>query len=167
MTKAPGAQTQTDPLKRPIPEAQRKKNAKALKIELSKTYRKWLDEDVRWIITDEERSTFMQLSNDEERDQFIEAFWQRRDPTPDTEENEYKEEHYRRIAYANEHFAAGIPGWKSDRGHMYIVFGPPDEIDSHPSGGSMSAPWKRVAARPLRSRLKPGAIATSRGSGRK
>jgi GWxTD domain-containing protein len=107
---------QADPLKRPIPDKQRKANAKALKIELSKTYRKWLDEDVRWIITDEERSAFMQLSNDEERDQFIEAFWQRRDPTPDTEENEFKEEHYRRIAYANEHYAAGIPGWKSDRG---------------------------------------------------
>ena len=132
--------TQTDPLKRPIPEKQRKANAKALKIELSKTYRKWLDEDVRWIITDEERSAFMQLSNDEERDQFIEAFWQRRDPTPDTEENEYKEEHYRRIAYANEHFAAGIPGWKTDRGRIYIVFGPADEIDSHPSGGSYERP---------------------------
>src|SRR5580658_1065829 len=99
--------SQTDPLKRQIPEKQRKANAKALKIELSKTYRKWLDEDVRWIITDEEKSAFMQLSNDEERDQFIEAFWQRRDPTPDTEENEFKEEHYRRIAYANEHYAAG------------------------------------------------------------
>jgi GWxTD domain-containing protein len=135
---APGSQT--DPLKRPIPEKQKKANAKALKIELSKTYRKWLDEDVHWIITDQERSAFMQLSNDEERDQFIEAFWQRRDPTPDTEENEYKEEHYRRIAYANEHFAAGIPGWKTDRGHMYIVYGPADEIDSHPSGGSYERP---------------------------
>src|SRR5271157_2117960 len=131
---------QTDPLKRAIPEKQRKANAKALKIELSKTYKKWLDEDVRWIITDEERSAFMQLSNDEERDQFIEAFWQRRDPTPDTEENEFKEEHYRRIAYANEHFAAGIPGWKTDRGHMYIVFGPADEIESHPSGGAYERP---------------------------
>jgi len=132
--------SQADPLKRPIPEKQKQKNAKALRIELSKTYRKWLDEDVHWIITDEEKSAFMQLSNDEERDQFIEAFWQRRDPTPDTEENEYKEEHYRRIAYANEHFAAGIPGWKTDRGHMYIVYGPPDEIDSHPSGGSYERP---------------------------
>ncbi len=139
--KAAGAQgSQGDPLKRPIPEKQRKANAKALKIELSKTYRKWLDEDVRWIITDEEKSTFMQLSNDEERDQFIEAFWQRRDPTPDTEENEFKEEHYRRIAYANEHFAAGIPGWRSDRGRIYIVFGPADEIESHPSGGSYDRP---------------------------
>jgi GWxTD domain-containing protein len=85
---------------------------------------------------------FMQLSNDEERDQFIEAFWQRRDPTPDTEENEFKEEHYRRIAYANEHYAAGIPGWKTDRGRMYIVFGPADEIDSHPSGGSYERPME-------------------------
>jgi GWxTD domain-containing protein len=134
--------TQTDPLKRQIPEKQRKANAKALKIELSKTYRKWLDEDVRWIITDQEKSAFMQLSNDEERDQFIEAFWQRRDPTPDTEENEFKEEHYRRIAYANEHYAAGIPGWKADRGRIYIVFGPPDEIESHPSGGSYERPME-------------------------
>jgi GWxTD domain-containing protein len=132
----------TDPLKRPIPEKQKQKNAKALKIELSKTYRKWLDEDVRWIITDDERHAFMQLSNDEERDQFIEAFWQRRDPTPDTEENEFKEEHYRRIAYANEHYAAGIPGWKSDRGRIYIVFGPADEIESHPSGGSYERPME-------------------------
>jgi GWxTD domain-containing protein len=132
----------TDPLKRPLTEKQKKANAKSLRIELSKTYKKWLDEDVRWIITDEERSAFMQLSNDEERDQFIEAFWQRRDPTPDTEENEFKEEHYRRIAYANEHYAAGIPGWKSDRGRMYIVFGPPDEIESHPSGGSYERPME-------------------------
>jgi len=132
--------SQTDPLKRQIPEKQRKANAKALRQELSKTYRKWLDEDVRWIITDEEKSAFMQLSNDEERDQFIEAFWQRRDPTPDTEENEFKEEHYRRIAYANEHYAAGIPGWKTDRGRTYIVFGPADEIESHPSGGSYERP---------------------------
>ncbi len=132
--------SQIDPLKRPVPEKQRKANAKALKIELSKTYRKWLDEDVRWIITDEEKSAFMQLSNDEERDQFIEAFWQRRDPTPDTEENEFKEEHYRRIAYANEHYAAGIPGWKTDRGRTYIVFGPADEIEAHPSGGSYERP---------------------------
>ncbi len=137
---ASAQESQTDPLKRPISDKQKKANAKELKKELGKTYRKWLDEDVRWIITDEEKSAFMQLSNDEERDQFIEAFWQRRDPTPDTEENEFKEEHYRRIAYANEHFAAGIPGWKTDRGHMYIVYGPADEIDSHPSGGSYERP---------------------------
>src|SRR5215467_7421068 len=139
--KAPQKQTQEeDPLKRPLTEKQKKANAKALKQELGKTYKKWLDEDVRWIITDEERSAFMQLSNDEERDQFIEAFWARRDPTPDTPENEFKEEHYRRIAYANEHFAAGIPGWKSDRGRIYIMYGPADEIESHPSGGTYDRP---------------------------
>src|SRR5579864_272042 len=129
-----------DPLTRPNTEKQKKKNQRALKHELTKTYKKWLDEDVAYIITDEERAAFKQLSNDEERDNFIEAFWQRRDPTPDTEENEYKEEHYRRIAYANEHFAAGIPGWKSDRGRIYIMYGPPDEIDSHPSGGTYERP---------------------------
>jgi GWxTD domain-containing protein len=131
-----------DPLKRPVSEKQKKENAKALKQELSKTYKKWLDEDVVYIISDEERKAFKQLSNDEERDQFIEAFWQRRDPTPDTEENEFKEEHYRRIEYANEHFAAGIPGWKADRGQMYIKFGPADEIESHPSGGTYDRPME-------------------------
>jgi len=130
----------TDPLKRKPNAKQTKQQKRALHIELSKTYKKWLDEDVVWIITDEERAAFKQLSNDEERDNFIEAFWQRRDPTPDTEENEYKEEHYRRIAYANEHFAAGIPGWKTDRGRIYIMYGPADEIDSHPSGGTYERP---------------------------
>ncbi len=133
---------QADPLKRPIGEKQKKENAKALKQELGKTYKKWLDEDVRWIISDEERAAFKQLSNDEERDQFIEGFWQRRDPTPDTVENEFKEEHYARIAYANEHFAAGIPGWKTDRGRMYIMYGKPDEIESHPSGGQYERPME-------------------------
>src|SRR5205085_9199700 len=135
-------QQEADPLKRPLTDKQKRANAKALKQELGKTYKKWLDEDVRWIITDEERSAFKQLSNDEERDQFIEAFWARRDPTPDTPENEFKEEHYRRIAYANEHFAAGIPGWKSDRGRIYIMYGPADEIESHPSGGSYERPME-------------------------
>ncbi len=132
----------TDPLKRSPNDKQKKAQKKALKIELSKTYKKWLNEDVVWIITDEERAAFKQLSNDEERDNFIEAFWQRRDPTPDTEENEYKEEHYRRIAYANEHFAAGIPGWKSDRGRIYIMYGPADEVDAHPSGGTYERPME-------------------------
>jgi GWxTD domain-containing protein len=133
---------QADPLKRAPNEKQKKQQKSSLKIELSKTYKKWLNEDVVWIITDEERAAFKQLSNDEERDNFIEAFWQRRDPTPDTEENEYKEEHYRRIAYANEHFAAGIPGWKSDRGRIYIMYGPADEVDSHPSGGTYERPME-------------------------
>jgi GWxTD domain-containing protein len=131
-----------DPLKKPVSEKQRKKNERALKQELSRPYKKWLDEDVVYIITDEERAAFKQLSNDEERDNFIEAFWQRRDPTPDTEENEYKEEHYQRIAYANEHFAAGVPGWKTDRGRIYIVYGKPDEIESHPSGGTYERPME-------------------------
>jgi GWxTD domain-containing protein len=131
-----------DPLKRPANEKQRKRNQRALKQELSKPYKKWLDEDVVYIITDEERAAFRQLSNDEERDNFIEAFWQRRDPTPDTEENEYKEEHYQRIAYANEHFAAGVPGWKTDRGRIYIVFGKADEVESHPSGGTYERPME-------------------------
>jgi GWxTD domain-containing protein len=137
---SPPQDQEPDPLKKPLTEKQKKRNEKSLRGELSRPYKKWLDEDVVWIITDEERAAFKQLSNDEERDQFIEAFWQRRDPTPDTEENEYKEEHYRRIAYANEHFAAGIPGWKSDRGRIYIMYGPPDENDSHPSGGAYERP---------------------------
>src|SRR5437899_3135269 len=133
---------ETDPLKRPLTEKQRKENEKRFKQEVSSSFKKWLNEDVAYIITDEERAAFKQLSNDEERDNFIEAFWQRRDPTPDTVENEFKEEHYRRIAYANEHFAAGIPGWKSDRGRIYIVYGPADEIESHPSGGSYERPME-------------------------
>ncbi len=133
---------QVDPLKRPLSDKEKKANEKRFKQEVSGSYKKWLDEDVRWIITDEERAAFRQLSNDEERDQFIEAFWQRRDPTPDTIENEFKEEHYRRIAYANEHFAAGIPGWKTDRGRMYIMYGPADEIESHPSGGTYERPME-------------------------
>jgi GWxTD domain-containing protein len=134
------AQTGTneqDPLKRP-----RKADQKdAIKEKLGGVYKKWLDEDVRWIITDEELSAFKKLSNNAERDQFIEMFWQRRDPTPDTAENEYKEEHYRRIAYANEHFAAGMPGWRTDRGRIYIMYGKPDSTDSHPMGG----PYQRSA----------------------
>ncbi len=129
-----------DPLKRELSDKQKKENAKSLKQELSKTYKRWLDEDVKYIISGEELAAFKQLSNDEERDQFIEQFWLRRDPTPDTIENEFKEEHYRRIAYANEHFQAGKQGWRTDRGRMYIVFGPPDEIDSHPSGGHYERP---------------------------
>jgi len=129
-----------DPLKRPINEKQRRENSKSLKIELTKVYKKWLSEDVSYIISDEERDAFKRLSNDEERDNFIEQFWLRRDPTPDTVENEYKEEHYERIAYANEHFPAGVPGWKTDRGKMYIMYGKPDEIEAHPSGGSYDRP---------------------------
>jgi GWxTD domain-containing protein len=129
-----------DPLKRPITEKQRRENRKSLNVELSKVYKKWLQEDVSYIISDEERDAFKRLSNDEERDNFIEQFWLRRDPTPDTVENEFKEEHYERIAYANEHFPAGVPGWKTDRGKMYIMYGKPDEIEAHPSGGAYDRP---------------------------
>jgi GWxTD domain-containing protein len=94
----------------------------------------WLEEDVAWIISDEERAAFKLLKNDEQRDQFIVAFWERRDPTPDTFENEYKIEHYQRFAYANDHFNARIPGWKTDRGRIYILQGPPDKIESYPAG---------------------------------
>jgi GWxTD domain-containing protein len=129
-----------DPLDRPLNDKERFKQQKDLKQELKGPYKKWLDEDVRWIITDQEMKAFKSLSNDEEREAFIENFWLRRNPNPDSPENEFKEEHYRRIAYANEHYAAGKPGWKTDRGHMYIAYGKPDSIDSHPAGGSYERP---------------------------
>ena len=115
-------------------------NLRKLQKELDTPYKKWLQEEVPYIISDEERSAFLHLQTNEEREQFIEAFWQRRDPTPDTVENEFKEEHYRRIAYANERFASGIPGWKTDRGRTYIIWGPPDETESHPTGGQYNRP---------------------------
>jgi len=129
-----------DPLKRQRSLKERAASQKALRQELKGTYKTWLNDEVPYIISDEERKSFMSLSNDEERDAFIESFWQRRNPNPDSPENEFREEHYRRIAYANEHFAAGKPGWKTDRGHIYIAFGPPDDIDSHPSGGQYERP---------------------------
>src|SRR6202050_2468378 len=116
------------------------KNDNQLKKELDSPYKKWLDEDVVYIISPEERHAFLHLATNEEREQFIEAFWQRRNPDPDSPENTFKEEHYRRIAYANEHFASGIPGWKTDRGRIYIMWGPADEVDSHPTGGNWDRP---------------------------
>lgn len=131
-------QNQTeDPLKRPLDE---KKQKAGLKEKELPYYKRWINEDVRWIITDEELGAWKKLTTNAERDAFIEAFWQRRDPTPDTEENEYKEEHYRRIAYANEHFASGVPGWRTDRGRMYIMYGKADSIESHPMGGPYQRP---------------------------
>ena len=125
---------------KPLTEKQKRKREEKLRKELETPYRKWLNEDVTYIITDEERAAWKRMGTDDEREQFIEGFWMRRDPTPDSAENEYKEEHYRRIAYANERFASGIPGWKSDRGRIYITFGPPDEIEDHPSGGTYDRP---------------------------
>ena len=138
----PAAGEEKETVAKPLTDKEKKKREKALMKELQTPYRKWLTEDVAYIITDEERKSFKQLSTDEEREQFIEQFWLRRDPTPDTVENEFKEEHYRRIAYANDHYASGIPGWKTDRGRIYITFGPPDEIDAHPSGGSYERPME-------------------------
>jgi GWxTD domain-containing protein len=131
---------QRETISRPLSEREKKRRDEKLRKELETPYRKWLNEDVAYIITDEERAAFKRLQTDEEREQFIEQFWLRRDPTPDTIENEFKEEHYRRIAYANEHYASGIPGWKTDRGRIYITYGPPDEIEAHPSGGSYERP---------------------------
>ncbi len=129
-----------DPLNRKLSDKEQFKQQKEVREELKGPYKKWVNEDVHWIITDQELKAFKSLSNDEERDNFIEQFWLRRNPNPDSPENEFREEHYRRIAYANEHFAAGKPGWKTDRGHMYISFGKPDSIDSHPSGGTYERP---------------------------
>lgn len=107
---------------------------------VKRVYKKWLTEDVPYIITSDEKKAFNKLVTDEERENFIENFWRRRDPDPDTEQNEFVEEYYERIAYANEKFASGIPGWKTDRGRIYITFGKPDGIESHPSGGSYDRP---------------------------
>lgn len=127
---------------KPLTPKQLKKKQKELERELAGPWKKWMNEDVVYIITDEEKQAFKRLKTDEERQQFVEQFWLRRDPTPDTEENEFKEEHYRRIAYANDHYASGIPGWKTDRGMIYIKYGPADEIDAHPSGGSYERPME-------------------------
>jgi GWxTD domain-containing protein len=120
---------------------QKDKARKTLK-ELDSQYKQWLNEDVIYIISPEERNAFLQLDTNEEREQFIEQFWLRRSSNPDLPENDFKEEHYRRIAYANEHYASGIPGWKTDRGRLYIMWGPADEVDSHPSGGTYDRPME-------------------------
>jgi GWxTD domain-containing protein len=114
--------------------------ARNYKPELKDAYKRWLNTDVDYIITKDEKRAFLALQTDEERENFIENFWRRRDPNPDTEENEYREEYYERIAYANEHYSSGIPGWKTDRGRIYIAWGKPDSVESHPSGGAYDRP---------------------------
>ena len=109
--------------------------------DLADHYKEWLEKDVAWIISNEEKATFKALSNDEERENFIEQFWTRRNPDPRSGDNSFKEEHYRRIAYANEHFTSGIAGWRTDRGRIYIMFGKPDQSESHPTGGSYDRPF--------------------------
>src|SRR5215471_9661726 len=129
------------PAHQKLDKAQRKKLGKAAK-ELDTPYKQWLNEDVVYIISPEERQAFLQLETNEEREQFIEQFWLRRSSNPDLPDNDFKEEHYRRIAYANEHYASGIPGWKTDRGRMYIMWGPADEVESHPTGGTYDRPME-------------------------
>src|ERR1700682_490345 len=137
------AQQETDASTGPqkINRDQKKRIKKTLK-ELDTPYKQWLNEDVVYIISPVERNAFLQLSNNEEREQFIEQFWLRRSTNPDLLDNSYKEEHYRRIAYTNEHYASGIPGWKTDRGRLYIIWGPADEVDSHPTGGTYDRPME-------------------------
>lgn len=109
----------------------------------SSPFLNWLNQDVVYIIDDQERAAFLKLASDPEREKFIEQFWLRRDPTPGTPRNEAKEEHYRRIAYANKRFPTPARlGWQTDRGHMYIVYGPPDELESHPKGGAIAFPYE-------------------------
>src|SRR6266700_41258 len=137
------AQQAQDPAALPVPKKMdkntKRKMRKTLK-ELDSAYRQWLTEDVTYIISPDERNAFLQLDTNEEREQFIEQFWLRRSNNPDLPDNDFKEEHYRRIAYANEHYASGIPGWKTDRGRMYIMWGPADEVESHPTGGTYDRP---------------------------
>ena len=135
-----GAGEEPDPRLRKRSDEEVRKAQKDVRGELKGAYKSWLTQDVAWIITDEESKAFKSLSNDEERDAFIEQFWLRRNPNPDSPDNEFREEHYRRIQYANDHFAAGKPGWKTDRGHIYIAYGKPDSIDAHPSGGAYERP---------------------------
>jgi GWxTD domain-containing protein len=140
VTQAPPTDEKPDPRTRRLSDNEKFTQQKELKQELHGHYKTWLDEDVAYIITDTEREAFKHLSNDEERDAFIEDFWQRRNPNPDSPDNEFREEHYARIAYANDHFAAGKPGWMTDRGHIYIAYGKPDSVDAHPSGGNYERP---------------------------
>lgn len=119
-----------------------KRRQEAIRKEMESAYTRWIKEEVPYIITDEERASFKRLNTDDEREQFIEAFWERRNPNPASPENLFKEEYYRRIAYANERYASGFPGWKTDRGRIYIMYGPPDETESRPSGGTYVRPME-------------------------
>ncbi len=105
-------------------------------------FKKWLKEDAVYLISEDEESVFHSLSTLDEKEQFIEQFWRRRDPDLRTASNEFKEEHYRRIAYVNERFHSGKPGWKTDRGRIYIIHGEPAEIESYPSGGFYDRPFE-------------------------
>ncbi|UWZ86668.1 GWxTD domain-containing protein [Occallatibacter riparius] len=99
-------------------------------------YLTWINQDVVWIMAADERAAYISLPTNSERLQFIKDFWDRRNPNPGSSENMFKQEHYRRLAYANRRFASNQPGWESDRGRIYIIYGKPDSIDAHPSGGN-------------------------------
>ncbi len=107
---------------------------------LPEIYQKWLDEDVRWIITEEERNDFNRLATDRQRDEFVVAFWEHRNPNPGAPQNKFKEQHYKRLAYSNQHFASGVPGYRTDRGRIYIVYGPPDQLEDHPNPTTQGYP---------------------------
>ena len=148
------AKGQDDPLTRPIkktrPEADQPGPTSAEKNERKapaadareKIYQKWLDEDALWILTDQERADFSKLNTNQQRDEFVVAFWERRNPTPQSSRNPYKEVHYQRLAYANTHFAAAVPGYRTDRGRFYILYGPPDSVDSRPGSTPPSEIWR-------------------------
>jgi GWxTD domain-containing protein len=141
LSRAQGQPASQDATAKPLTPKELKKREKKLTKELNDQDTVWLLNEVPDIITDAERRAFLELGTEEEREQFIEhIFWDKRNPDPESPINTAKEEHYRRLAYADEHFASGIPGRKTDRGHIYIIWGPPDEIDSHPTGGTYERP---------------------------
>ncbi|HLM57063.1 MAG TPA: GWxTD domain-containing protein [Pyrinomonadaceae bacterium] len=136
----PAALAQKDKDKKSAADQDISDRPRNIKKEKTNVFKKWVDEDVAYIITEDDKRAWKKLQTDDEREKFIEQFWRRRDPDPDTEVNEYLEEHFERVAYANEHFASGIPGWKTDRGRIYIMYGPPHEKETHPAGGNYERP---------------------------
>jgi GWxTD domain-containing protein len=137
------AQAAQDNAAKQLTKKEAKKREQRLSKELGPAYTDWLRNVVPDIMTEEERRAFLELSTNEERDQYIEIFWDRHNPRPESPENTFKQEHYRRLAFADEHFASGIPGRKTDRGRIYIIWGPPDEIESHPTGGTYDRPHEQ------------------------
>src|SRR5713226_4783473 len=136
--------TPQDNSAKPLTAKEVKKRDEKLMKELGLDDTNWLLNEVPDIITEAERRAFLELGTEEEREQFIEhTFWDPRNPDPESPVNPVREEHYRRLAYGDEHFASGIPGRKTDRGHIYIIWGSPDEIESHPTGGTYDRPLEQ------------------------
>lgn len=116
-------------------QARRATQDESARPDLARVYARWLDEDVAYIITPEERRAFQMLKSDEQREAFVEAFWRRRDPDTDTPANEYRAEHYGRVAYANQHYSSpNAAGWKTDRGRIHITYGPPHSVSKTADG---------------------------------